>query len=73
MTGPARDDDHVDLRLGLYVLDALPPDEHRAVARHLAGCAACRRLRAELARVRAALDRLTPPELAALEAEFDHP
>ncbi|AXG81514.1 zf-HC2 domain-containing protein [Streptomyces paludis] len=32
---------HVRSLLGVYVLDALPPEEERRVADHLAGCDGC--------------------------------
>jgi anti-sigma factor RsiW len=69
MTRPASHD-HVQVLLGLYVLGALSGDERPLVARHLARCADCRAVGAEFARVRAALDRLAPEELAAIMDEF---
>ena len=51
--------DHPRDELALYALDALDPDEARAVEAHLAGCAACR---AELDAHRATLGALTPDE-----------
>lgn len=54
--------------LEAYALDALDPDERAAVERHLAGCADCRRVAADLARTAATLPHalaaasaLTPP------------
>lgn len=51
------DRDHNDYRdlLGAYAVGAVPPGERRRVAAHLASCAACR---AELGRLRAAVDAL---------------
>jgi len=51
--------DHPLDDLALYALDALDPDEARAVQAHLAGCAACRD---ELDAHRATLGALTPEE-----------
>ncbi|WP_432827576.1 zf-HC2 domain-containing protein [Dactylosporangium sp. CA-092794] len=51
MTTPGTADQHVQVQLGLYVLDALPPDERRAVDEHLAGCEPCRRECAQLRQV----------------------
>ncbi|AWW41366.1 anti-sigma factor [Streptomyces cadmiisoli] len=45
------DDPHADV--GAYVLHALPPGEEAAFENHLAGCAACRREAAEMARTAA--------------------
>ena len=48
--------------LGGYVLEALEPDETRALEHHLEGCPRCRREHAELAGVPAMLDMLDDPD-----------
>lgn len=53
-----------DPRIGDFVDGELPPDDERAVERHLEACAACRVLVADLRTVRAVaftLDRCEPP------------
>lgn len=62
--------EHVDFRLGLYVLDALHQGEHALVEEHLSSCADCRRTHTQLRAVRAALDRLTPRDVERLGEEY---
>jgi hypothetical protein len=49
--------------LGAYVLGALPPEERRRVAEHVARCSACAAELAEFERLPALLDRLSPDDL----------
>ena len=56
-----RDWTHDHAQLGAYTLGVLDPDEARAVDRHLAGCADCRRELAELSAMRDMLGEV-PPE-----------
>lgn len=58
MTASEQGGEHVQLLLGAYVLQALPQDEERVVAAHLAACSSCLAEAAELAQVRRVLDRL---------------
>jgi predicted anti-sigma-YlaC factor YlaD len=51
----------VRVRLPLYLYHDLKPDEGAAVERHLTTCAACRRERADLERVRRALAAVPAP------------
>ncbi len=53
--------DHDQSRLGPYVLGALGPDEAHAVEQHLAACADCRQLVAELEETKDLLGQV-PPE-----------
>lgn len=55
--------------LGAYVLDALEPDQHESVQRHVAGCPACQEELRSLSATVAWLGRLTAGSLAALERE----
>jgi anti-sigma factor RsiW len=62
--------DQVRISLGVYVLGALPEDEHRAVGRHVETCPACAAELAELVEMPRLLGRLTmadlPPEARGL-------
>lgn len=53
--------EHDHSQLGAYALDALEPDEVRAVDEHLAGCAECRQEVAELEEMKEFLGEV-PPE-----------
>jgi len=61
--------EHDHESLGAYTLDALAPDEARAVEAHLAECADCRREVAELTELRGMLD--TVPQEAFLDGPPD--
>ncbi|MGH3901896.1 MAG: zf-HC2 domain-containing protein [Pseudonocardiaceae bacterium] len=61
--------EHDHESLGAYALDALDPDEARAVNAHLAGCADCRREVAELTELRGMLDSV--PQEAFLDGPPD--
>lgn len=62
--------DHDQSQLGAYVLGVLGPDEARAIERHLAGCADCRAVVAELEETKDLLGEV-PPE-AFLEGPPEH-
>jgi anti-sigma factor RsiW len=64
----ARDD--FQLQLGLFVVGALPLDEHLAVEDHLAQCAACRAECDELSEVPALLSLLSDDGIRTLTDEF---
>ena len=53
--------DHDQSQLGAYVLGALGPDEAGVVEQHLAGCADCRQVVAELEETKSLLGEV-PPE-----------
>lgn len=70
--------DEARIALGVYVLDALDPEERAEVDVHLRGCATCRAELAELAGLPALLQRLSlqdlgesMPAVVAPEALFD--
>jgi hypothetical protein len=70
MSQPGSRDGHVQLRLGVFVLGALPLDEHLAVEEHLAQCALCRAECDELSEVPAFLSLLSEEDVRLLADEF---
>ena len=67
---PARADDHVRLRLGLYALGAMAADEHQLVEEHLSRCGPCRIESEELSEVTAYLSLLSEEDIRAIADEF---
>lgn len=67
MSEAAYRDGHVRLRLGLYVLGALPEPERTQVERHLAGCAACQAEHADLSDLPPLLDLLDEQDIREIE------
>ena len=63
MSGPGHPPDHDPTELGALALGVLDPDRTRAVERHLATCAACRRDLAELTAVTDLLGEVPPEAL----------
>ena len=63
MTTVESGDEHVRLKLGLYVLGGLAPAESSAVEDHLATCAWCHAEATELGEVREFLDVLTTADI----------
>ena len=70
MSQPESHDDHFQLRLGLFVLGALPLDEHLAVEEHVAQCPSCRAECDELSEVPALLSLLSEEDIRTLAEEF---
>jgi len=62
---------HVQPRLGLYVLSALPTAEQDEVEQHLDACPACLAEYAELNEVTSALALLSKEDVRGLADEFD--
>jgi predicted anti-sigma-YlaC factor YlaD len=69
MTTPAWDCAETRISLGVYVLGAIDPAERAMVDAHLATCRECRDELAGLASLPALLARVSPEELARIEAD----
>jgi anti-sigma factor RsiW len=67
---PGSRNDEFRLQLGLFVLGALPLDEHLDVEQHLTECAECRAECDELSDVPAMLSSLSTEDMRALADEF---